>query len=254
MSEKESDLEKENEAVFVKDRELADDAENPLAEYKEEQEYIFFREQKLYDAWASDVLRQTGEEMTAEEAAKLKEVQEMIRDSVKPTLELESPIFDMKEADFGKYNINDRYEAMQDDANLLTEEELNEIDYTAVHQKARGSFEGDRRFERIDRVSLEGGRDPLQELKLKARHDRVYDEKKIEVAEGVDSMFYDAVDLNPYIQKSLKQEKVVQRGKKDFNEEEGNDVNVFIKENRGFKEKVMPKNLTAEEKLEWQEK
>lgn len=226
MSEKESELEKENETVYVKDRDLDEEAVNPLAEYKLEQEYIFFREQKLYDTWASDILRQTGEDMTAEEAAKLKEVQEMIRDSVKPSLELGSPIFDMKEADFSKYNIKARLEAVQNDANIFTEEKLAEIDYTAVHQKALGTFEGNRRFERIDRISLEGGRDPLQELKLKARHDRVYDEKKIEVAEGVDAMFKDVINLNPYIKKSLKEERVVHEGK--WERDEVAIVNVFV--------------------------
>ena len=34
MSEKESELEKENETVYVKDRDLDEEAVNPLAEYK----------------------------------------------------------------------------------------------------------------------------------------------------------------------------------------------------------------------------
>lgn len=80
---------------------------------KREKDYIFFKETQLYENWASDVLRQSTEGMSAEESAKLHEVQEMIRDSIEPTFNLGKSVFDYTEADFDKLKLKDRYAAMQ---------------------------------------------------------------------------------------------------------------------------------------------
>jgi hypothetical protein len=42
--------------------------------------------------------------------------------------------------------------------------------------KDRGTWEGQRRFEKLDRVSQDAPNDFLDKLKLKMRHERVYDE------------------------------------------------------------------------------
>lgn len=80
------------------------------------------------------MLRQSTEGMSAEEAAKLHEVQEMIRDSIEPTVDLGKSVFDYTEADFNKLKGKDRYAAMQKAGNHMlktTEDGIPDLDYGA---------------------------------------------------------------------------------------------------------------------------
>lgn len=50
-----------------------------------------------------------------------------------------------------------------------------DIPYEAILKKSLGTDEGSRRFERIDRVSLDVSKDNFDKLKIEGKNQRVYD-------------------------------------------------------------------------------
>lgn len=74
---------------------------------------------------------------------------------------------------------------------------------TAVKQ-ARGQYEGTRRFERVDRVSLDSEKDHFDKLKLKLRNERVYDEEAMSKATQNGLVMEEAADMAEYAKDGIK--------------------------------------------------
>lgn len=73
------------------------------------------------------------------------------------------------------------------------ESKLREIDLTRALLLDRGTWEGERRFERIDRVSKDGVNDKLDQIKLRNRHERVYDPAAAAMAEDRPEVIHDSL-------------------------------------------------------------
>ena len=58
---------------------------------------------------------------------------------------------------------------------LATEMVIPDIPFDTILKTEKGTFEGTRRFERIDRVSLDVSKDSFDRLKLEGKQGRVYD-------------------------------------------------------------------------------
>lgn len=153
------------------------------ADRQQEKELIFFEEGNQYVEFAKGFLAENGEGMSPEELSSLHEVQEIIRQ--KEQAEPEAELLDPLESTRKDFLIKDKYnfEQLKKDNDLLgayasTQEEdaVSNVDFEAMTKEQLGTPTGERRFERVDRVSHDAPADKFDKLKLQLRQGRVYDQ------------------------------------------------------------------------------
>jgi hypothetical protein len=228
-----------------------------------EKALIFFEEQELYREFAKSFLAQNGEGMSAEELAKLKQVQEMIRENERQKVpESDDDIFSMTREEIEMRRSPHPFTALQEDADALSlnkpeleDDVMPAIDFDAFTKENQGTHEGTRRFERVDRVSLDAEHDRFNKLKLEARHGRVYDQLAAQAVIENATIAESTHDLTTHMMEAVEFKKV------EAPTESGTELSELEKEveyftlrkREGFVEEPMPEGLSLEEQVAWKE-
>lgn len=127
---------------------------------------------------------------------------------------------------------------------LATEMVIPDIPFDTILKTEKGTFEGTRRFERIDRVSLDVSKDSFDKLKLEGKQGRVYDFQAALESITNPKIMKASLSLNDHLEKSL-----IRVREKD--EDDGRWKKIVTVDD-GKKE--MPEDLPSEDEGRWLER
>ena len=151
-------------------------------EYKDlKDEYLFFEKRELYYEFAQDVMRENTAEMSKEEADAIIEMQQILRSSQQLPDDGLNSVFELGYRDFKHLKPDLGFQQAISQSELLRTPQpenafvVPDIPMEQIIKQELGTHEGTRRFERIDRVSLDVSKSNFDKLKVRGKNERVYD-------------------------------------------------------------------------------